>query len=516
MDGPGALFPVSTSRPALDHTRGAYGQDKTRELRDVDRQNVRAAYTPRRPEKSVLYQVVQQHVMTLFSEAEARSEHGCGYPAHVRREFSRFLACGQLARGFARQKCTDCGFERLLPLSCKGRSICPSCQARRMADIAAHLVDHVLPVAPYRQWTLSLPHDIRLLVIRNPDLLSKVLQLFLRAVFAYQRRRARQDGIADPMPGAVTMLQFWGSVLQLTPHAHSWLPDGVFHTDEDGRLQFHRLTPPDDEDVHKLLLRIEQRVRAAVADYEEEYPDDDARVMAASQLEASKPPLYTIPLTEDERPYKPRCAFYKGFSLHADLDCHQRDRRKLERLLRYGLRPPFAQKRLTMLPDGRVRLKLRKPFYTGQTDIVFEATEFLRRLAAAVPKPMQNMIRYHGILAANAKHRAGLQTLMPHQSSALPPSIGGAPKKPAPHRYRHRWIDLLERVFGFAPTCPRCQAPMQTIQVVEDPLVIEKILLHLGLPTDLPPVAPARAPPGDELDLCFAQTVPDTEIDWID
>ena len=38
-------------------------------------------------------------------------------------------------------------------------------------------------------------------------------------------------------------------------------------------------------------------------------------------------PLYTIPLTDDERPYKPRCAFHNGFSLHADLDCHQRDRR---------------------------------------------------------------------------------------------------------------------------------------------------------------------------------------------
>ena len=39
-----------------------------------------------------------------------------------------------------------------------------------MADCAAHLVDRVLPVAPYRLWTLSLPHQIRLLVIRNPDL----------------------------------------------------------------------------------------------------------------------------------------------------------------------------------------------------------------------------------------------------------------------------------------------------------------------------------------------------------
>jgi len=213
---------------------------------------------------------------------------------------------------------------------------------------------------------------------------------------------------------------------------------------------------------------------------------------------------------------RPRCAFSNGFSLHADLDCHQRDRRKLERLLRYGLRPPFAQKRLSLLPDGKVRLKLRKPFYTGQTDVVFEATEFLRRLATAVPKPMQNMIRYHGIFAANARHRADLQNLLPAQHAAPRPDIHDTSNRPTPPRRRYRWLDLLERVFGYCPSCPRCHGPMQIIQAVEDPKVIERILTHLGLPTDLPLVAPARAPPGDELDLCFAQTTPDTAADWLD
>ena len=125
------------------------------------------------------------------------------------------------------------------------------------------------------------------------------------------------------------------------------------------------------------------------------------------------------------------------------------------------------------------------------------------------------MIRYHGIFAANAKHRADLQSLMPNRNAAPPPAIGGA-NKSTPPQYRHRWIDLLERVFGYSPSCPRCHGPMQTIQVVEAPEVIEKILPHLGLPTDLPPVAPARAPPDNELDFCFAQTVPDTEPDWLD
>ena len=39
--------------------------------------------------------------------------------------------------------------------SCKSRGISPSCGGRRMADTAAHLVDHVIPDVPVRQWVLS-------------------------------------------------------------------------------------------------------------------------------------------------------------------------------------------------------------------------------------------------------------------------------------------------------------------------------------------------------------------------
>ncbi len=59
----------------------------------------------------------------------AENEHGFGYPAHVKREFERFLTCGILAAGFARIQCgkKGCTFERLVAYSCKGRCIYPSC-----------------------------------------------------------------------------------------------------------------------------------------------------------------------------------------------------------------------------------------------------------------------------------------------------------------------------------------------------------------------------------------------------
>ena len=57
-----------------------------------------------------------------------------------------------------------------------------------MADTAARLVDHVLPEVPIRQWVLTLPYPLRYRCAWNARLTSEVLQSFLRAVFADQRR----------------------------------------------------------------------------------------------------------------------------------------------------------------------------------------------------------------------------------------------------------------------------------------------------------------------------------------
>ena len=40
--------------------------------------------------------------------------------------------------------------------------------------------------------------------------------------------------------------------------------------------------------------------------------------------------------------------------------------------------------------------------------------------------------------------------------------------------------------------CPHCGGPVTIIAAIEDPLVIAKILAHLGLPTRAPPRSPAR------------------------
>jgi len=105
-----------------------------------------------------------------------------------------YLKCGILAHGFARVRCQTCHDEIVVAFSCKRRGICSSCTARRMADTAAHLVDRMLPRAPYRQWVFTVPKPLRLVRAREPAWTSWGGGLVVRAIGAWQKRAARKRG----------------------------------------------------------------------------------------------------------------------------------------------------------------------------------------------------------------------------------------------------------------------------------------------------------------------------------
>jgi hypothetical protein len=77
--------------------------------------------SPRRTATTPLYPVVQHGLETVLSHAADSDPTGSGAPSWVEKDFRAYLRCGILAHGFARASCADCGHERLIPLSCKGR-----------------------------------------------------------------------------------------------------------------------------------------------------------------------------------------------------------------------------------------------------------------------------------------------------------------------------------------------------------------------------------------------------------
>src|SRR5262249_48549131 len=89
------------------------------------------AYVRHRPQDTLLYDVVRTHLEPFL--AHAREHGGRPLPRYVAQAFRAYLRCGVLAHGFLRARCDGCGTDLLVAFSCKGRSVCPSCAARRMS-----------------------------------------------------------------------------------------------------------------------------------------------------------------------------------------------------------------------------------------------------------------------------------------------------------------------------------------------------------------------------------------------
>ena len=120
----------------------------------AERDGCAVPYQRHRPERTLLYQIVEQHYPAFVSHM-AQQERPL--PAYVQREFEDYLRCGRLDQGFLRVRCDTCHAEHLVAFSCKRRGFCPSCGARRRVESAALWVDEVFPEQPVRQWGEARP-----------------------------------------------------------------------------------------------------------------------------------------------------------------------------------------------------------------------------------------------------------------------------------------------------------------------------------------------------------------------
>jgi hypothetical protein len=217
-----------------------------------------------------------------------------------------------------------------------------------------------------------------------------------------------------------------------------------------------------------------------------------------------------LPRTDlDETPPPPRrSAFFRGFSLHANVFCHENDREALGRLVRYALRPPFALERMRLLPSGDVAYKMKRALPDGTGILVLPPTKFLRRVASLVPPPRRHLVKYFGLFAPNARDRAALvpqptakAALAADAQSASPPVEPPAPKQP--NRGRIPWAELLQRVFAIDVfSCDACGGRRRIIAAITAPPVVSKILAHVGVTPHPSTLAPARPhPPPAQLGL---------------
>ena len=86
-----------------------------------------------------------------------------------------------------------------------------------MVETATHLVDHVFPQVPVRQWVLSFPKRLRYFLARDADLLNRILRIFLDSV-EKALHACCLDAPDNARLGAVTFVHRFGSALNGNPY----------------------------------------------------------------------------------------------------------------------------------------------------------------------------------------------------------------------------------------------------------------------------------------------------------
>ena len=136
---------------------------------------------------------------------------------------------------------------------------------------------------------------------------------------------------------------------------------------------------------------------------------------------------------------------------------------------------------------------MKTPWRDGTTHLVMSPLEFMQRLAALVPRPRLHLIRFHGVLAANAKLRAMVVPQGPDEATQAAQSAECEANCVHRRTARMSWARLLKRVFEIVlEHCPNCGGELKVIAAILEQPVIERILTHLGLQARAPPRAAAR------------------------
>jgi ribosomal protein S27E len=423
---------------------------------------------------------------------------GKSLPSFVKREFEDYLRCGRLEYGFLRVRCDDCFDEKLVAFSCKRRGFCSSCGTKRMVESSALFVDGILPDTPIRQWVLSLPYDLRFLLANNPEVLSDVLKVIHRAISSYLIKKAGLT-IKTGKTGAVTLIQRFGSALNLNIHFHMLFLDGAYGLDEDGDIiEFHAITKPTFKEMQNVLHKICERLGRLLEkrgllcrdaeqsyltfDYDDEEVINDLigssityRVAVGKNKGKKVYTLQTIPAQLQDTAENKVLSRESGFSLHAGVSAKSYEKEKIERLCRYITRPAISLKRLSLSETGKVIYELKNPFKNGTTHVVFEPLDFIARLAALVPRPRMNLTRFHGVFAPNSKYRKAVTGY--DKSKVDKSDITTNPNQ----RYHMSWAERLKRVFNIdITTCRHCHGNVRIIACIKDQRVIDKILSHIN------------------------------------
>ena len=325
--------------------------------------------------------------------------------------------------------------------------MCPSCGAKRAAELAAFLMDEVVEDVGHAQWVFTIPKMLRVYFLHHRELLGELSRA--AAETAKELLAAAAGEEEGFRPGVVAVVQTFGDRANFHPHVHAlvtrggwtgsgeWIP--VPYVDERAAEELFR---------HKVLGLLRRR-----------------GLLSQERIEL---------LLSWRR---------SGFSVHNRVYAHPGDGREFEALVRYMMRSPGEPARLRFTPGAKEVVYARKGGHDASEpgeDERIDAEEFVARVLVQIPDPRRHLVRYYGAYSnrARGQRRKAEEKLEGNDSSES--SEEPVPTPPERAALRRRWANLIRRVYEVDPlVCPRCGAEMRVVGFITEPRVIKRILDHI-------------------------------------
>lgn len=355
---------------------------------------------------------------------------GSSMPGRQRQVLKKILSCRTPALGGQLFQCPDCpGFDYRYH-SCNDRH-CPQCGQTDADDWLARQRPRLLLPTPYFLVTFTVPEALRLFIRSHQ-------QIALDLLFAGSAQ-ALQDLAGNPRRlgaqlGMLGVLHTWSRTLIFHPHIHYLIPGGGLSPD--GR----RWVPA----RNKFLLP----VKALGAHY---------RTLFKTRLQKEHPDLFAqVPA--------------KVWKRHWNVDCRPAGsgENALRYLARYVFKTATSNRKVQLLPEGRLRWNYRESKTGKDTAINLEPLDFMGRFLQHILPRFFARVRTFGWLHPAAKVRANrVRALLRQQPLLTPaeketwnPPPDPEEQTPPPSQPSTR----MPSGINHQPNrCPRCQQVMRLV-----------------------------------------------------
>jgi hypothetical protein len=108
---------------------------------------------------------------------------------------------------------------------------------------------------PMRQWVLIFPFHLRFLFASYPQIMGKVLGIVYRTLPTHLTKKIGYNK-QTAKTGSVTLIQRFGSALNLNIHFHMLFFDGVYAENNYDKTRFHQIKAPKKSELNVLLTKL--------------------------------------------------------------------------------------------------------------------------------------------------------------------------------------------------------------------------------------------------------------------